>query len=194
MKSKKYPGFLFLMFLFLINGNAQSDINIKLSSIAFDLKPGSGSELVLFEPGLVFSYEFFLRDRLFSTRFSQGIRMDNEKGISGFTSGKLHIAIYQKWKTEINISAGTGLAYRMDFGKTSDQDNNDYSGTGKMKTGNMFVAGGVEFNYSLNRKTDLSISAEHFYPNKIFLNAGIRYWISKKIKKRHKCISCPDWG
>ncbi len=192
MKAKKIFTCLFILFSFLNNGYAQSDFNIKLSTLAIDVSPSDDSKLISIEPGIILSYEFFMRDRSFAARFSQGIRLDNKNHVAGFTTGSFQQSVYQKWKTDINISVGAGIAYVAD--KKTGNEISNYSGTGKIKTSEIFITGGIEFNYFLNRNIDLSMSINNTYPSTILFNAGIRYWITKKIKKRHKCSTCPDWS
>lgn len=195
MKSKSLFVFLLIYSLFLIKGFGQSDFELKLSSLAYNFDPELESSAFVFEPGLILSYEFFLRDLSFSARFTQAIRMDNEKKLAGHTAGKFHKSLYQKWKSEFNIGAGVGIAYRlMDPDKENPIGDKNYSPSGKFEVGDLFLTGSVEYNYFFNRKMDFSVSIERAYPAKVALNVGFRYWISKKIKKRHKCMSCPDWG
>lgn len=195
MKRKRLSIFLLLSIFFLLKGFGQSDLELKLSSLAFNLDPDRDTSPIIVEPGLIFSYEFFLRDLSFSARFTQAIRMDEAKKLAGFTIAKFHKSLYQKWKSEINIGAGVGIAYRSfnaeDEGMVG---NKNYTPSGNFEVGDLFLTGSVEYNYFLTRKMDFSVSIERAYPVKVALNVGFRYWISKKIKKRHKCMSCPDWG
>ncbi len=194
LKAKRYALVLFVMIVGLCNLSAQSDLHIKLSSVAFDFQSEQNSSIFLFEPGIVFSYEYFLRDRSVSNRFTQGLRLNERREILGFTSAKLQISIYQKWKTDLNIGAGVGIAYLFPISsgnKTSDLPD---SGKEKFTFNDVFLSGGIEYNLFIDRNIDFSVSIDHFYPAKAFVNVGIRYWISKKVKKRYKCLSCPDWG
>ena len=194
MTSKRQLLLLFLTLLLSVSVYGQSDVHLKASAVAFNLLSDEGDSPVIFEPGIVFSYNLFLRDRTMSLRLTQTIRMNEYQKIEGFSTAKFHVSIYQKWKTDINFGIGTGIAYRMSEVATSDMVDSHYKQNGKMETGNLFVTGGIEYNYAMFRNLDLSVSIDHVYPVKVFLNAGIRYWISKKIKKRHKCMTCPDWG
>ncbi|MCF8373559.1 MAG: hypothetical protein K9H64_18205 [Bacteroidales bacterium] len=192
---KRLSVFFFLSVFFLLKGFGQSDLELKLSSLAFNLNPDKETSPIVVEPGLIFSYEFFLRDLSFSARFTQAIRMDDAAKLAGHTSAKFHKSLYQKWKSEFNIGAGVGIAYRsFNVDDESLAGNKNYTPSGNFEVGDLFLTGSVEYNYFFNRKMDFSVSIERAYPAKIALNVGFRYWISKKIKKRHKCMSCPDWG
>ena len=182
---------LILATVWAVSSMAQSDIQLKLSTLATNLNPEGDGSSVIFEPGLIFSYDLFFRDRSTSLRLTQGIRMNEHQKLAGYTSAKFHIALYQKWKNEINVGLGTMIAYQQPH---KDHPSEKFDGSEGIAMGDLGITGSIEYTYSLRRNTDLSFSIDHVYPVKVFLNAGIRFWISKKIKKRKKCMTCPDWG
>jgi hypothetical protein len=179
----------------IFNCHGQSDFVLKLSSVAYNLDQDTETSAMIIEPGAIVSYEFFLRDLSFSARFTQAIRVDNDKRLAAYTTAKFHKSLYQRWKSDLNIGGGVGIAYRwLGSDSKENSESKNYTASGNFESGNVFLTGSIEFNYSLTRKTDLSISIDRAYPTKVAINLGFRYWISKKIKKRYKCISCPDWG
>jgi hypothetical protein len=175
---------LFLCCFLVQQTYAQSNINVKTNLLNFSAPitkseyPWTQTQFVAFTPGLSISYEFFLIDRKWSNRISAGIITPNFSNPGFSLSNSLHLSLYSKWKTAINLAAGISFAFFQS--ETSNQQPIVYP----------LVA--LELNQSLNNKTDLSISLASNYPNTLSLSGGLRYWISKKITKRPGCLACPD--
>lgn len=173
-----------LIMLIALSAHAQSNINFKLNTGAIYLPftaseyAWTPSENLSFQPGGMLSYEFFISDKKLSNRICL-LYVYSNPASTLFVSTGLHYAIYNRWKTAINMSAGLGLGYS--FGAAEYDD-----------LSIPFPVIGLEYNRSLTEFMDFSISIGHFYPYSISLQVGGRYWISKKIRQHKGCLSCPD--
>lgn len=163
---------------------AQSNLNLKTELVRFNTPftnqnyAWTKNEFLNYSPGLSISYEFFLIERTWSNRITAAFLLP-EKSSPVFSLGNcLHLNVYNKWRTAVNLSAGIGI--------TNQPESTD------KQAPILHPIAAVELNRSLNEKTDFSISVGNHYPNTISINAGIRYWFSKKIKRKKGCLACPD--
>lgn len=183
MRFVKYTGFLTLLVITL-SGQSQSNFQAKLNLLNAFLpltetnyawKPEKSFD---FQPGIQLSYEFFLYDKKLSNRITGHYVYSNPVS-SVFVSTSLHWAVYNKWKSAVNIFGGIGTGFSFN------ESENGVAST-------PFPVFGLEYNRSITEKADLSASISHPYPFSINLQIGLRYWISKKIKQKAGCLSCPN--
>ena len=183
-----------LISLTSILANGQSNFNVKLNTFAYNFAdPVNSGDMKLalnnsgsfvFQPGIFMSVEAFMYQKVLSFRLNQGfvfnpyLNLDGVSGISG------HFRVYGKWKTAINVGIGGAMAYPL-LVKNSDVAEVDNE---------PFVTGFIEYNRFINKRTDLSIALSHAYNNHISIGVGLRFWISKDIKIRRRCSTCPDFG
>ncbi len=163
---------LFLFIPMIIE--AQSNINVKTN--AWVLNTENLDELS-YTPGLIIAYDFFLRNRSVSGRLSS-FSFFQDGDLRQALGAAIHYSIYHRWKNAINIHAGISWESRFAdqrFGPILPQ-----------------IMTGIEFNRSVNAKWDFSVSAAYSLQDMYPLALGLRYWISKDIRKRKPCLSCPD--
>ncbi|MBT3207062.1 MAG: hypothetical protein HN704_14860 [Bacteroidetes bacterium] len=198
---KKY---LILLFFFTAIGLfGQSNFGAKLLNISFNPIQSKSNNYIntldkngnfLFEPGLLLSYEYFVNDFLVSLRFQQGIFYDANSRIEGISQISLRARILQIWKHSLNIGIEPTIFYRQSWVGLKNYDLNDgFSNSTDLQYKLQILNADIEYNFYLNRKTDLSISLNYVEPARIFIATGMRYWISKKLKKRKPCNSCPTF-
>ncbi len=155
------------------NLNAQHNWQVKGYS---SVMPGNVEKTGL-GGGLLASYEQFIHNRSLSYRISPGIFNQNTSSWATL-SASLHYTIYAKWSNALNLFAGgTGLLALK---------------KGMVGSSSFSPLGGIEFNRALNRKWDFSIQLAYFPEEAMSMGIGLRYWLSKDLRKGKPCLSCPD--
>ena len=177
----------FFIFL-LVNGqfsiNAQSNLNVKTDLFQIytpftdQVYAWNKNDFLSYSPGISLTYEFFLIERKWSNRITAAFLLPEKSSPVLSLGNSLHVSIYNKWRTAINLSAGIGILH---------QPNSE-----DKQFGSLHPIAAIELNRSIREKTDISISIGSLYPNTIGLNVGLRLWISKEIKKRKGCLACPN--
>jgi len=174
---------LLILLFSALSAHSQSNFQVKVNLInaflpltetEFAWKPDKPFN---YQPGIQLSYEFFLYDKKLSNRIT-GHYVLNSPGSSVFVSTSLHWAIYNKWKSAVNIFAGIGTGFSF---------NESQNGGASMP----FPVLGIEYNRSVTEKIDISASISQPYPYSLNAQIGLRYWINKKIKQKAGCLSCP---
>jgi hypothetical protein len=193
-----------LLFSLSTNTSSQSDINLKAITFSFLTAESNNSGIlkhkidkhgfIIAEPGLLFSYEFFVRYLIYSLRVDQAVYLDAAGMPAGYTGFGFRARIFNKWKHSVNIGFGTAFHYRKSWtGIPGYTDDKTYSNSGNMQYYLKILTGGIEYNYYFNERIDLSFGLSDCYKNKIMLTAGFRYWFSKKFQHHGDCDNCPKF-
>lgn len=174
--------------------NGQSNLNIKLNTFAYNLaEPLNSGDMklalnnkgsIVFQPAINLSVEAFMYQKVLSFRLNQSFVLNPYLNLDGVSGISAHLRVYGKWKTAINVGIGGAMAYPLLINNADVGEVNNAP----------FITGLVEYNRFINKRTDLSIALAHAYSNHVSIAVGLRFWISKDIKIRRKCSTCPDFG
>lgn len=175
--------------LITIRVASQNNFNIKMNCIGMQLKQSDSSNsmfsfsesetgIVLFTPGILLAYENYIRDRQWSVRVRQGFYTHKLKSVVGNSGLSLHTRIFNRWKSVLSAGLGADMAWPL---------------IGTMYNNELYLSANIEYNYYIAPMSDLSISFDYYLPGKIGFMAGVRLWISKEIKHKAKCGTCPDF-
>ncbi len=180
--------------LHVIVSNGQSNLNIKLNTFAYNLaEPLNSGDMklalnnkgsIVFQPAINLSVEAFMYQKVLSFRLHQSFVLNPYLNLDGVSGISAHLRVYGKWKTAINVGIGGAMAYPLLVNNADVGEVNNAP----------FITGLVEYNRFINKRTDLSIALAHAYSNHVSIAVGLRFWISKDIKIRRKCSTCPDFG
>lgn len=180
--------------------NAQNNFSLKLSPISYQfsdvqpelvkLKPGGDGKLA-FEPGLLFSYEEFAGSNT-SLKVSQAIILDKATKLSGSTQIMIKFRAIKYFKHSVYAGFGPIVHYRQSWTTIENYvPEPAYKIAGDWQYKFSWLSGEVEYNYYLNKYTDLSVSLNQTQAESIGLAIGFKYWFSKSPKKKRGCVSCP---
>ncbi|MDD4217391.1 MAG: hypothetical protein PHZ24_08675 [Bacteroidales bacterium] len=181
---------------------SQSTLQLKLSVLGMHPFTETNSHLFenridangifITEPGLIFSFENFLRSDTFAWRGIFGFFSDAASKPAIFLHLGVKQRILQIWRNSFSICAGGNL-YGRDVWGTIPGYITDHSwsanGDWEYKLGFM-----VELEYALflNDKNDITLSVIYGHqPNTFTFSVGYKYWLSSIIKNPKKCGSCP---
>ncbi len=180
--------------LYVMISNGQSNLNIKLNTFAYNLaEPLNSGDMklalnnkgsIVFQPAINLSVEAFMYQKVLSFRLNQSFVLNPYLNLDGVSGISAHLRVYGKWKTAINVGIGGAMAYPLLINNADVGEVNNAP----------FITGLVEYNRFINKRTDLSIALAHAYSNHVSIAVGLRFWISKDIKIRRKCSTCPDFG
>ncbi|MCX6257360.1 MAG: hypothetical protein NTW49_05620 [Bacteroidia bacterium] len=193
-----------LLFTFCRSVQGQSDVNLKLKTFSYLVNNFAQPDLLklkldkqgilVAEPGFIVSYDFFVRDLVYSLRVDQAVYLDAASHLAGYTNFGVHVRIFNKWKNSVNIGAGTAFHYRHDWHNIAGYQNTDgYDNSGRFEYHLSFLTGSIEFNHYFNERNDLSFALSECYPDRIVFSAGYRWWLSKKIRHTGGCNTCPKF-
>ena len=197
---------LIILVTILWNSSAisQSAINLQISTVSYNFAGNKYPEEIRFklndsgnityEPGLIIGYESFFSDLPLSFRITQGIGLNSYGKFTGNTQLRLFISVFRQWKSALNISGGTVFYFREKNTSIMDNDN-DFDVLSEMFEFSLYpISAGIEYNYSLNKNIDLSLSLNHYYKFNLQFMAGVRWWLSKNKKRKYRCLTCPDFS
>lgn len=196
--ANKYILLFTILFSSQLFAFGQSTFGIKLKTFSINPAGISNEHLAPFsidnngrftvEPGLVLSYESFILEDVNSIVFKQGGFIDAAKQFAGFTHIGFKTKIWNKWQHSINIGVGPTLYYRSTWEDLDNyKEDKRYSSFSNWQYKALYFSGGMEYNYNINRKWDLSASLFYDHYEGASLYFGFRYWISRKIKHKRGC-------
>ncbi len=200
--------FAIVIFISGLNSSySQTSFSVKLTTLSFNTNentgfPKSGLQFdkkgkFAFEPGVAVSWESVFWDLPLSIRVTQIIGLEKNIKIAGATQLKLHWNVFSRWKSAINVSAGPGLYYREKFNPSSETETPDYNDiNGNFELSDYYISAGIEYNYKINKSSDISISLNHYLQNNGHLMFGFKRWIDRKKRPRrsYRCKTCPTWS
>lgn len=190
--------FIIILLIFSQSLVAQSNIGIKLTTVTYqftDVQPElaklkiSQNGQFAFEPGLIFAFEGYATSNT-ALKISQSFLLDKALHLAGSSQVMIKFRIAKSFKHAVYIGFGPVFHYRQTWANME-----NYIAEPVYKTSLdwqhkfSWLSGEIEYNYYLNKYTDLSISFNHIQAESIGLAIGFKYWISRTTKKG--CISCP---
>ena len=198
--------FIVLLLSICLKGKTQSTFSLEALTLA--VHPFEKQNIALFEnsldadgtfsmePGLVVSYETFVRDNWASFQFTTSIFSDAAGQMAGFTDISFRIMFYHKWRSSLYLGAGPGLSYRNSWSRLP---YGDIVYTPERKfwvDGNWeiypTIIGKLEYDFFLGSRSDISLGIYYGHSfQTTSLSLGYRYWISSKVKHTKKC-DCKD--
>ncbi len=147
-----------------------ADINLPLHQ-----NPIDNSGYVTFEPGLILSYDRYLFKK-FSFRFSTAVMNDRFNLLSGYSQILLKYKILKYYKHSIYIGFGPAVHYATDKTYIENYVNEEnYSIVNNTMYKISWLSGLVEYNYLINKKTDLALALNHIHPRSIAISVGVRF-------------------
>lgn len=183
---------------FLATG--QTNVSLKLSTLSYQftetqpdlLKMNITSDGKLAaEPGLVIAYEAYASSNT-ALKISQAILLDKAAHLAGATQIMIKFRVAKSFKHALYMAIGPVFHYRKTWADIDTYINEPvYTTSGDWQHKFSWLSGEIEYNYYLNKMTDLSISLNHIQAESIGLEVGLKYWINKKPRKKRGCISCP---
>jgi len=180
--------------------HAQTNFSLKLTTVSYFFIQDKNQALftnkfvdnldVLYEPGLVLSFEQFIKDDYVSLKLVDGIYYDCTGNIGGYTHLGLRLRLYSKYKHSFNIGVGPTIYYRQDWSGMTNyniHDDETYKKQGSWQYAYQIINGEIEYNYILSKRADLSVSIGQNHLNSFTFMLGYRYWFTKLIKFRGDC-------
>lgn len=202
MKNKILYLLLFILY-FLIDTSvcAQTNFSLKANTITYqftETQPEltnlklSGNGKIAAEPGLIIAYEAYANSNT-ALKLSQAIILDKASHLAGATSAMIKFKLLKSFKHSFYIALGPTFHYRKNWADMEGYiDEPVYNSNEDWQYKISWLSAEVEYNFYLNKMTDLSISLNHIQAESIGLAVGFKYWINKKPRKKRGCISCPS--
>lgn len=159
------------------------------SNLALHQNPIDNSGYLTFEPGLVLSYDRYLFKK-FSFRFSTAVMNDRFNLLAGYSQILLKYKILKYYKHSLYVGFGPAFHYETDKTFIENYQNEDnYSIVNNTMYKISWLSGLVEYNYYLNKKTDLALALNHIHPRTIAISIGVRFDIPDTNGKGCNCPS-----
>ena len=159
------------------------------SNLALHKNPIDNSGYLTFEPGLVFSYDRYLFKK-FSFRFSTALMNDRFNLLAGYSQILLKYKILKYYKHSLYLGFGPAIHYETDKTFIENYVNEDnYSIVNNTMYKISWLSGLVEYNYYLNKKTDLALALNHIHPRTIAISIGVRFDMPDPNGKGCNCPS-----
>jgi len=203
MKSNNFQIVLFLIIFqsgfFVL---AQNNISLKLTSLTYQftetqpdilkLNLSDNGQLAL-EPGLLFSYEGYASAAT-AIKISQLLILDKAMHFAAKTQLMIKFRLVKSFKHSFYFAFGPGFNYRKSWADIEGYvDEPIYTTKSDWQYKLNWLSGEMEYNYYLNKYTDLSISINQVQAESIGIAVGLKYWINKTPSKKRGCISCPSF-
>ncbi len=178
---------------------AQSNVSIKANLLSYNLYKNENSNLyktklldngeLTLEPGIQLSAEFF-GNIYTSFKIMQTVKNDACSKFSGSTQLLIRYRFFKRWKHSIYAGVGPAIFYRESWtGLDNYIDNSFYEQSDFLEYKNVWLSGEVEYNYSLNKYGDFSLSVNQINGNSLGVLFGYKYWFSRKPRKKCNCPS-----
>ncbi len=194
--------FIFLIFLASQNTFAQNSFSIKANTVTYqftdtqpelvNLKLSSDGKMAT-EPGVILAYETYATNNA-ALKLSQALILDKASHLAGATSIMIKLKLVKSFKHSVYVALGPTFHFRKNWADMDGYiDEPVYNSTEEWQHKFSWLSGEIEYNFYLNRMTDLCISLNHIQAESIGLAVGLKYWINKKPRKKRGCISCPSF-
>ncbi|NPA68174.1 MAG: hypothetical protein GXO50_06155 [Chlorobi bacterium] len=194
----KYLVFTFVLAVFSSAAFSQSGLSAELLTVS--THPFAGQNLSLhmhkidkngyitFEPGIIISYNRHIKKRI-SIKISTAALKDRFDTFAGYGTAMLKYKILKYYKHSVYAGAGLSVFYETDKSYIEDwinEDNYKLSGNTLYK---ISISGFLEYNYRINKKTDLVLSINHTHLKSFALGTGIRIKLPNPGGKGCDCPS-----
>ncbi|MBN1251882.1 MAG: hypothetical protein JXR51_10580 [Bacteroidales bacterium] len=197
---KAFFNILLVLLIFECNLSSQTNISVKflsltyefdaLNSVFYNRKLNEKGSFCL-ESGLIFSFEAYSNENT-AIKFSQSLFYDKLSQLSANTQIMIKFKLIKHFKNSLYVGIGPNFQLRKARNSINGYiDEAYYENLNDLQYKISWLSAEIEYNYYLNKKTDLSISINHIQPKSIGLAVGLKYWINKVPKKKRGCISCP---
>jgi len=179
---------LFIKLIFILLPGimlSQSSLSVRLitvsahpfseANLALHQNPIDDLGYVTFEPGLIFSYDRYIKKK-FSFRASTAVFKDMLNQISGYSQIMLKYKLFKIYKHSLYLGFGPAVHYTTDKSTLENYVNEDNY---KLINNTMYkfswVSGLIEYNYYINKKTDIALAFNHIHPKSFALSVGVRF-------------------
>lgn len=181
---------------------AQNNVSFKLSTLSYqftDTQPGllklklNQNGRLAAEPGLFFAYETYASSNT-ALKISQALLLDKATHLAGATQIMVKFRVAKSFKHSVYMALGPVFHFRKNWADMEGYiDEPIYNSAEDWQHRFTWISGEIEYNYYLNKYTDLSISLNHVQAESVGLAIGFKYWINKKPRKKRGCVSCPGF-
>ncbi|MCX7861615.1 MAG: hypothetical protein N2449_01310 [Bacteroidales bacterium] len=141
------------------------------------------------EPGLMVSYEFYIKDNWLSMQLSQSIFADAAGLTAGFTKWSLRYMFFHKFRNQLYIDVAPAITYRRawDVLGVHYVPETRYQRNGKIEFRPAIIAK-IEYDIFIGNNNDINMSVMYgnAYKTISFL-IGYRHWISTKVRFTKDC-------
>jgi|YNPMSStandDraft_1061717.scaffolds.fasta_scaffold00925_6 hypothetical protein len=147
------------------------------------------------EPGLMVSYEFFIKDNWLSMQLSQSIFADAAGLTAGFTKWSLRFMFFHKFRNQLYIDVAPAITYRRAWYVLGEHyiPETKYQRNGKIEFRPSVIAK-LEYDVFIGNNNDLNMSILYGNAYKsISFMVGYRHWISTKVRLTKDC-NCNNFG
>jgi hypothetical protein len=192
--------FFFILFFAGQEIKAQTNLSLKLSTLSYqftEVQPEivklslSGNGKLAFEPGLIFAFEGYASQST-AIKFLQSVILDKALHLSATSQIMIKFRLIKSFKHSFYFGFGPAFHYRKSWSDIDGYiDEPVYSNNSGWQYKMNWFSGELEYNYYLNKFSDLSISINHTQAESIGLAIGYKYWINKNPPKKRGCVSCP---
>jgi len=178
---------------------AQSNMCIKANSLSYNFYKNENSNLyktklldngqLTLEPGIQLSAEIF-GSIYTSFKILQTVKNDACSKFSGSTQLLIRYRLFKRWRHSIYAGIGPVIFYRESWTSINNYtDNNFYEHSDPLDYKNFWLSGEIEYNYSINKFGDFSLSLNQINGNSLGVLFGYKYWFSRKPRKNCNCPS-----
>ena len=177
--------FLLLPQLVLGQDFTKNTFTLKFFGLSLHLKESPYPEIfpnrldekgyLTFNYGAIVGYDRFIAQNKLSIKAQQGLYADCAGKLAGFSHLGLRALIFRKNNHSLNGGVGPTLVYRQDWNNIEGyQDDGYFKRNGTWQYKFYWYAGELEYNYSINQNTDLSVSLVPGLPELISMGVGFR--------------------
>jgi len=194
---------LVLLFILIWSGQftiAQTNFSLKLNTLTYqftETQPDllklklSGNGQLAAEPGLIIAYEAYASSKA-ALKLSQSLIFDKASHLAAATSIMIKFRVAKSFKHSFYLALGPVYHYRKTWADMEGYtDEPIYNIASDWQHKISWLSAEIEYNYYLNKVTDLSISLNHIQAESVGIAFGFKYWINKKPRKKKGCVSCP---
>lgn len=147
------------------------------------------------EPGVMLSYEFYIKKNYLSIQLSQGFFSDAGAKMAAFSKVSLRYMFFHKFRNQLYIDIAPAISYRESWKKFGPEYKPEtsyrYNGNIEYKYS---LIGKLEYDVYLGKRFDfnMSIMYGHYYKTFTYM-IGMRFWLNPYVKLTEDC-DCPKFN
>lgn len=190
---------IIFLFLFFFKSHSQSTISLEVHTIGMHFFGNPNlryyennlDSLGYFctEPGLMLSYEFYVKDNWLSIQLSTSIFADAAGLTAGFSKISLRYMFFHKYRNQLYIDVAPTLSYRRSWSELGSHVvyETQYYRNGKIEY-RPTVAAKIEYDIFIGNKNDINMSFMygHYYKTFTFM-LGYRHWLNTNVRFSNDC-------
>lgn len=141
------------------------------------------------EPGLMISYEFYIKDNWLSLQLSTSIFADAAGLTAGFSKFSLRYMFFHKYRNQLYIDVAPALTYRRSWDVLGPlyKPEITYRQDGKIEYRFAFISK-LEYDIFIGNKNDINMSIMYGNSYKTFsFMIGIRHWLNTNVRFTNDC-------